>query len=74
MCSKVLDVDLAASVELSSCLLANVSICSTTQSADEFVIVIYNPLSWVINQPIRLPVEGDSYIVRGLEGWYYRIH
>jgi len=70
VCSKLLDIELAASVELSSCLLANVSICSTTQTADEFVVVIYNPLSWVINQAIRLPVEGDSYTVRGHEGWY----
>lgn len=69
MGSNLLDVDLAATVELSSCLLANVSICSATQSADEFVVVVYNPLSWVINQAIRLPVEGDSYTVRGFEGW-----
>lgn len=46
------------------------SICSTTQSADEFLVVVYNPLSWKVNQAIRLPVEADSYTIQGSEGLF----
>lgn len=64
----ILDSNIAQFTEITSCLLANMSICSTTQSADEFLVVVYNPLSWTVNQAVRLPVEADSYTIQGLEG------
>ncbi|XP_066143340.1 lysosomal alpha-mannosidase-like [Euwallacea fornicatus] len=65
---KALDIDLASSTEISSCLLSNMSICSTSQSAEQFVVVVYNPLSWEVDTPVRIPVEQESFTITGAEG------
>ncbi|XP_050297666.1 lysosomal alpha-mannosidase-like [Anthonomus grandis grandis] len=64
----LLGIDLSSYTTLSSCHLANMSICAVTQTADQFVVVIYNPLSWVVNQTVRLPVENGSYTVSSSDG------
>jgi lysosomal alpha-mannosidase len=54
-------------LQLSSCLLANVSICDTT-GKDRFLVVVQNPLSRVVTHYVHLPVEGDNYKVTGPDG------
>ncbi|XP_049819511.1 lysosomal alpha-mannosidase-like isoform X2 [Aethina tumida] len=50
-------------VNLQSCLLANVSICSTEKGNN--VIVVYNPLSRPVSHYVRVPVADGDYIVTG---------
>ncbi|GJQ67661.1 hypothetical protein Trydic_g16491 [Trypoxylus dichotomus] len=50
-----------------SCLLANVSYCEQS-NLEKFVVAIYNPLSKYVNHYVRLPVNGDSYIITGPNG------
>ncbi|EFA08765.1 lysosomal alpha-mannosidase [Tribolium castaneum] len=54
-------------LHLTTCLLANVSICETTKKA-KFVVTVYNPLSRSVNHYVRLPVEGTSYKITGPDG------
>ncbi|XP_056631268.1 lysosomal alpha-mannosidase-like [Diorhabda sublineata] len=55
-------------LDLSSCLLTNFSICSTSQNNDRFVVAVYNPLAWKTTHYLRLPVEGGQYLVNGPDG------
>ncbi|KRT80854.1 glycoside hydrolase, partial [Oryctes borbonicus] len=50
-----------------SCLLANVSYCQKS-NLDKFVVAVYNPLSKYVNHYVRLPVNGDSYVITGTKG------
>ncbi|CAH1101502.1 unnamed protein product [Psylliodes chrysocephalus] len=52
-------------LDLTSCLLSNISICTVSQSADQFITVVYNPLAWEITHYVRLPVEEGTYEVNG---------
>ncbi|XP_044269574.1 lysosomal alpha-mannosidase-like isoform X2 [Tribolium madens] len=54
-------------LKLSTCLLANVSICETSKK-DKFVVTVYNPLSRVVNHYVRLPVDGTNYKITGPDG------
>lgn len=58
-------------MDLSSCLLSNMSICSTSQNNDKFVVAVYNPLAWKTTHYIRLPVKGGSYQINGPDGKYH---
>ena len=53
--------------DLTTCMLANVSICPQSQS-DASVIAIYNPLGRTISEYIRLPVDNNCYDVEGPDG------
>nr|CAD7429116.1 unnamed protein product [Timema monikensis] len=53
----------ASNLELKSCLLLNISLCEETESYKDFLVTIYNPISHVVSQYVRLPVSGDSYTV-----------
>lgn len=51
-----------------SCLLSNISICTTSQEADKFLVFVYNPLSWNVTHYVRLPVETNNFVIRGPDG------
>ncbi|CAH1286605.1 unnamed protein product [Diabrotica balteata] len=66
--SELLDAKTKLDWSLSSCVLTNVSICSTSQKSDKFVVAVYNPLAWNITHYVRLPVEEGQYIINGPDG------
>ena len=47
----------------------NISMCLYTEDED-FVLVIYNPLSQKVVSPIRVPVQQGKYSVVDLTGMY----
>lgn len=53
---------------MKSCLLSNISICTTSQKSDKFLVFVYNPLAWKVTHYVRLPVETKDFIIRGSEG------
>ncbi|CAG9856047.1 unnamed protein product [Phyllotreta striolata] len=55
-------------LELSSCQLANMSICNVSQNSDNFVIAVYNPLGWAVTHHVRLPVKEGIYEINGPDG------
>nr|CAD7429112.1 unnamed protein product [Timema monikensis] len=57
-----------SNLELKSCLLLNISLCEETESSEDFLVTIYNPISHVVSQYVRLPVSGDSYTVTDYNG------
>lgn len=63
-----MDVELSGSISLTSCLLANMSICTVSQTSDNLLVVVYNPLSWPVDFPVRLPVGDGSFVVIGSDG------
>ncbi|KAL1490679.1 hypothetical protein ABEB36_013334 [Hypothenemus hampei] len=66
---RLFEVNLTQYTELSSCLLANISICPVSQSADDFLVAVYNPLSHSMNHIVRLPIaDNASYTVTGFNG------
>ncbi|KAJ8970122.1 hypothetical protein NQ317_003840 [Molorchus minor] len=60
--------DLDVNLQLSSCLLSNISICEVSQESNTFTVVVYNPLSWPVTQFIRLPVDGKMFNIQGPDG------
>jgi lysosomal alpha-mannosidase len=48
---------------LQFCSLLNVSRCLPTESANQFAVVIYNPLGHSVSWWARVPVSGSNYIV-----------
>ncbi|ERL87070.1 hypothetical protein D910_04471 [Dendroctonus ponderosae] len=64
----LLEVDLSGSVNLTSCLLANISVCTASQTSENLLVVVYNPLSWPVDFPVRLPVDEGSFIIVGSDG------
>eukprot|EP00118_Oscarella_pearsei_P014340 m.122439 g.122439 ORF g.122439 m.122439 type:complete len:993 (+) comp37781_c0_seq1:117-3095(+) len=51
--------------EINYCFLTNVSVCSATEKAESFAVIVYNPLARENTWPVRLPVSGNQYIVKG---------
>ncbi|XP_066472931.1 lysosomal alpha-mannosidase [Tiliqua scincoides] len=45
------------------CTYLNISVCSLTESASKFMLIVYNPLARPVNWNIRLPVNGSLYSV-----------
>ncbi|CAN8020125.1 unnamed protein product, partial [Ixodes persulcatus] len=58
----------SAALNLSFCPLLNLSSCPITESADEFLMFAYNPLSTAAATYARFPVSGDGYEVWKLPG------
>ncbi|CAH0546121.1 unnamed protein product [Brassicogethes aeneus] len=56
--------DILLNLDLQTCLLSNVSICTT---AEKNVIVVYNPLSRPVSHYVRIPVPEGSYKVYDAE-------
>ncbi|XP_071440327.1 lysosomal alpha-mannosidase-like isoform X1 [Hetaerina americana] len=55
-------------VSISSCLLLNISQCEVSEGSDPFTVIVYNPLSKIVNHTVRVPVSGASYIVKDPNG------
>ncbi|XP_077532022.1 lysosomal alpha-mannosidase-like isoform X2 [Haemaphysalis longicornis] len=53
---------------LTFCPLLNISSCEITETADEFFVFVYNPLSVPVEMYARLPVSGGGYEVKELPG------
>ncbi|XP_072144341.1 lysosomal alpha-mannosidase-like [Dermacentor andersoni] len=53
---------------LTFCPLLNISSCEITETADEFFVFVYNPLSTPVQTYARLPVTGGGYEVKELPG------
>lgn len=49
-------------LNLSLCLLANISICETSKQ-ERFLVIVYNPTSQLNNHYVRLPID-EKYIYR----------
>ncbi|KAJ8967857.1 hypothetical protein NQ314_002606 [Rhamnusium bicolor] len=62
--SEKLDINL----ELSSCLLSNISICHISQNSDKFIVTVYNPLAWPVTHYVRLPVNNKKFDIQGPDG------
>ena len=45
------------------CPALNISQCEVTESAETFLVVLYNPLSRPVSHHVRLPVPSTSYQV-----------
>lgn len=56
--------------EMYSCMQLNISSCSYTEDEDS-ILTIYNPLSYSIDTPVRIPVEESTYKVVNLVGTYH---
>ncbi|XP_053661562.1 lysosomal alpha-mannosidase-like [Anopheles marshallii] len=50
------------------CKQANISACAMTESADNNLVLLYNPLGHSSNDFVRLPVKDGSYLVRNDRG------
>lgn len=61
-----------ATLNLETCLTANVSLCSITENY-RFVVAVYNPLERPVTEYCRLPVPVGSYIVTGPDGCFFFI-
>lgn len=53
----------AEELEFKSCPLLNISSCSISETEDNFIVTIYNPLSFKLNFDVRFPVNGNGYQV-----------
>lgn len=47
-----------------SCLNLNISSCDVSESSNQFMVTVYNPLAHATYQHVRFPVGGDKYEVR----------
>lgn len=54
-------------VNLTSCLLANISYCEAS-TKNAFMVAVSNPLSRVVTDYIRLPVNSTEFNIIGPEG------
>ena len=63
-------------LEFESCMLLNISACAPSEVNKNFVVTLYNPLSQVTSQYVRIPVQGNkAYIVKDFTGsHHHRIH
>lgn len=57
--NKILNVD---NVDIQSCLLSNVSICSSSNN-DQFNLILYNPLARSVSQYVQVPVQDGTWEV-----------
>lgn len=51
-------------LEFKSCLHMNTSTCEISESKDQFIVTIYNPLAHSTQQYVRIPVQNNNYYVR----------
>ncbi|XP_065340981.1 lysosomal alpha-mannosidase [Cloeon dipterum] len=50
-------------LDFESCTQLNISQCATTESSDQFVVLVFNPLSRSVSHHVRIPVTMSSYKV-----------
>ncbi|XP_022977427.1 alpha-mannosidase [Cucurbita maxima] len=57
---------------LSQCPLLNISFCPPTeqdiQEGNSLVVVVYNPLGWIRNDIVRIPVHDADLVVQDISG------
>lgn len=53
----------AEKLDFQSCPLLNISSCSISETENNFIVTLYNPLSFNVDSYVRFPVSGDSYEV-----------
>ncbi|XP_071568794.1 lysosomal alpha-mannosidase-like isoform X1 [Temnothorax nylanderi] len=54
-----------------TCLELNISSCAFSEKNDVFAVVVYNPLSRPVSTYVRIPVQGNSYVVHSvIDGVY----
>ncbi|XP_001866193.2 lysosomal alpha-mannosidase [Culex quinquefasciatus] len=58
----------SAKLRFESCRMLNISRCDVSESKENFVVTLYNPLGHASYEYVRLPVNGNSYVVRDHEG------
>lgn len=46
------------------CTRLNISMCEETEASEKFIITAYNPLAHSVFEYIRVPVQGDNYLVQ----------
>ncbi|XP_050536748.1 lysosomal alpha-mannosidase-like [Daktulosphaira vitifoliae] len=52
------------SLKFETCNLMNISTCTISEQSEQFVLTIYNPLSRIISEFVRLPITDDmEYVV-----------
>jgi lysosomal alpha-mannosidase len=59
--------DSAVDLALSTCLLANVTICDASNK-DKFLVAVQNPLSKTVSHHVRLPVNGTNFKITDADG------
>ncbi|XP_049791934.1 lysosomal alpha-mannosidase-like [Schistocerca nitens] len=57
-----------STLSFSSCLLSNISQCEISETSENFVVTVYNPLSQVSSYYVRLPVQNGTYSVEDADG------
>ncbi|XP_072399843.1 lysosomal alpha-mannosidase-like isoform X2 [Diabrotica undecimpunctata] len=55
-------------IPFTTCPLANISQCAFTETNNNFVITVYNPLSRTVSKHVRVPVVGNKYTVKDPQG------
>lgn len=50
--------------KFASCLNLNISLCNVSESSNQFMVTVYNPLAHATYQYVRFPVGGNKYEVR----------
>nr|CAD7429117.1 unnamed protein product [Timema monikensis] len=55
-------------VEFKSCPLLNISRCELSETEDDFLVTVYNPLARPVSHYVRIPVTGEHYAVTDPSG------
>lgn len=58
----------SADFTFSNCLYLNISSCSISETSNNFIVTVYNPLGYPSYEYIRFPVPTTTYTVHDLEG------
>lgn len=53
----------ANKLDFKSCSALNISSCSISETEDNFIVTVYNPISFEVNYNIRFPVSEGTYKV-----------
>ncbi|XP_062548695.1 lysosomal alpha-mannosidase-like [Armigeres subalbatus] len=56
-------------LKFESCNLLNISQCEVSETKENFVVTLYNPLAQANYKYVRLPVTGNSYVVKDHQGF-----
>ncbi|KAK0056601.1 lysosomal alpha-mannosidase [Biomphalaria pfeifferi] len=50
------------------CYGLNMSACHVSESSDQFLVTVYNPLSWTFDVGVRFPVKGQQLVIMDSRG------
>ncbi|XP_059142401.1 lysosomal alpha-mannosidase-like, partial [Physella acuta] len=51
------------------CYGLNISSCPVSETKDQFLLTVYNPLSWTVLAPIRFPVRSKQLSITDADGY-----